>query len=247
VCEVVFSRIVVFVALAVGLGFAGVSAAETGPGHASDTAWISGLSPGVAAGVTINWNASCDPPKGDTDPQDWSWSVEVGGSYADGHDAFDSGYVGPTVGATTWISQQTFAVEFEHEQDRSETISWKAILSCGSNQTNPFTLGSGSFTIRKSSDEGSGGGGSGPGGGGSGSGGTGSRPGSHEPDCVVPKLVGKTLAAARRLLTHAHCRLGRVTGPKASHGVILVVRNSSPRAGTHLRNGAKVDVRMRKA
>ena len=137
--------------------------------------------PGVVAGVTINWKASCDPPKGDTDPQDWSWSVEVGGSYADGHDAFDSGYVGPTVGATTWISQQSFAVEFEHEQDRSETISWKAILSCGSNQTNPFTLGSGSFTIRKSSDDGSGGGGSGSAGTGSRSGGTGSRSGATNP------------------------------------------------------------------
>jgi PASTA domain len=245
VCEVVFSRIVVFVALAVGVGFAGVSAAETPPSHAPDTAWISHLSAGTVAGVTIGWNASCDPPAGDSDPQDWSWSVLVRGNYADGHDAFDSGYVGPTIGATTWNSQQTFAIEFEHEQDQSETISWKAILACGSNQGAPYTLGSGTFTIRRSSGGGSGGGGSGSGGGGSGSGGTGT--GSHGPGCVVPKLVGKTLAVARKLLKHAHCKLGRVTGPKASRGVVLVVRRSSPRAGTHLRDGAKVDVKTRKA
>lgn len=89
----------------------------------------------------------------------------------------------------------------------------------------------------------SGGGSSGSGG--SGSGGSGSAGnGAH---CVVPKLAGKTLAAARKLLTAAHCTLGKVTAPKLSQGHKLLVSASSPKAGALLASGAKVNVKLRKA
>lgn len=43
--------------------------------------------------------------------------------------------------------------------------------------------------------------------------------------CVAPKVVGKTLAAAKRALAKSHCAIGTVSRPKAvRRGVTLVVR-----------------------
>jgi subtilisin family serine protease len=53
--------------------------------------------------------------------------------------------------------------------------------------------------------------------------------------CKVPKLAGKTLGQARVALASAGCRVGKVTGPKASKGQkppALVVKSSSPSAGS---------------
>ena len=61
--------------------------------------------------------------------------------------------------------------------------------------------------------------------------------------CVVPKLRGKGLKKAKRALKHAHCRLGKVRKPKGAEGA-LVVRSSSPGAGTKLGAGAKVGVKV---
>jgi hypothetical protein len=52
--------------------------------------------------------------------------------------------------------------------------------------------------------------------------------------CVVPKLVGKTLAKAKKALKAAHCKLGEVHKPKQPNGKkrrVLVVKSSSPRRG----------------
>lgn len=61
--------------------------------------------------------------------------------------------------------------------------------------------------------------------------------------CRVPQLTGLTLPAARRRLTAAHCRLGRVrtvtTTRRARAGRIVRVAR---RAGTRLKRDAKVDV-----
>jgi hypothetical protein len=44
------------------------------------------------------------------------------------------------------------------------------------------------------------------------------------PSCKAPKLKGKTLAAAKKLIAKAHCQLGKVTKPKhVKKGVRLVV------------------------
>jgi subtilisin family serine protease len=54
--------------------------------------------------------------------------------------------------------------------------------------------------------------------------------------CSVPKLVGKSLAAAKSALRGAGCKLGNVTSPKVSHGhkpPQLVVKSSTPPAGGH--------------
>jgi hypothetical protein len=60
------------------------------------------------------------------------------------------------------------------------------------------------------------------------------------PACIVPKLVGKTLARAKTALTAAHCKLGTVHKPKRPHGKkwrALVVKSSNPAAGARPANG----------
>lgn len=60
------------------------------------------------------------------------------------------------------------------------------------------------------------------------------------PACVVPKLVGKTLARAKTALKNANCRLGKVHKPKQPKGKkrrALVVKSSHPAAGATPANG----------
>jgi len=59
--------------------------------------------------------------------------------------------------------------------------------------------------------------------------------------CVVPRVVGKTLAAARATLTRAGCRVGRVTRRASTARAGRVVRQT-PRAGTPLARGARVNL-----
>jgi hypothetical protein len=62
--------------------------------------------------------------------------------------------------------------------------------------------------------------------------------------CKVPKLKGKTLAGARRLLSAAHCTLGHVTAPRNPTHTPLVA-SQTPAAKKVLPYGAKVGVRLR--
>lgn len=62
--------------------------------------------------------------------------------------------------------------------------------------------------------------------------------------CVVPSLRGASLAKARRLLTEAHCRLGRVSRPGGHRSGPLRVVSQSVRSGTQLVEGARVRVRL---
>jgi hypothetical protein len=60
--------------------------------------------------------------------------------------------------------------------------------------------------------------------------------------CTVPRLAGKTLAAAKAALATAHCALGRVTraySAKVRKGRVI---KSSPAAARVLGNGAKVNI-----
>jgi lysophospholipase L1-like esterase len=59
--------------------------------------------------------------------------------------------------------------------------------------------------------------------------------------CRVPKVTGKQLKTARRLITRAHCSLGRISYrySAARKGTVLSQR---PRPGLELANGAKVSV-----
>jgi hypothetical protein len=68
------------------------------------------------------------------------------------------------------------------------------------------------------------------------------------PTCVVPKLAGKTLGAARAALKKAECKLGEVQRPKRPKGKgkglgPLVVKSSKPGAGAKPADG-KVDLRL---
>ncbi len=67
------------------------------------------------------------------------------------------------------------------------------------------------------------------------------------PRCVVPKLKGKSLSQAKRLLSRAHCKLGKVHKPKARkhHKLpVLVVTKSSPGSGASRPNGTKVGLTL---
>ena len=65
--------------------------------------------------------------------------------------------------------------------------------------------------------------------------------------CIVPKLVGKTLAAAKAALRRAGCKLGKVHRPHRPKGKrhrALVVKSSNPPAGSSPAN-SKVHLKLR--
>lgn len=67
------------------------------------------------------------------------------------------------------------------------------------------------------------------------------------PACVVPKLAGKTLKAAKRSIKAANCKVGLVRKPKWLQGAgrrALVVKSSNPKAGASPANG-KVHLELR--
>jgi beta-lactam-binding protein with PASTA domain len=63
----------------------------------------------------------------------------------------------------------------------------------------------------------------------------------NPPPCVVPKLKGKTLKAAKSALAAAHCTIGKVhtAHSKTKKGKII---GQSPGKGHTLANGAAVSV-----
>ena len=64
--------------------------------------------------------------------------------------------------------------------------------------------------------------------------------------CVVPKLKGKRLAAAKTALRKRHCGLGKVTKVKSTPRNKGRVIAEKPKPGKHLRKGAKVGLRIGK-
>ena len=64
---------------------------------------------------------------------------------------------------------------------------------------------------------------------------------SSAPVCLVPKVKGKKLAAAKRALTQAHCKAGKVTKKfsKVKKGRVISQR---PKPGTNLAPDAKVNL-----
>jgi len=64
------------------------------------------------------------------------------------------------------------------------------------------------------------------------------------PQCVVPRLTGKTLARARAALSAAHCALGKVRKPRGAKLSQLRVRSSTPATGMVLAAGSKVALKL---
>lgn len=62
------------------------------------------------------------------------------------------------------------------------------------------------------------------------------------PSCVVPNLVGKSLAKARATIAKAHCKAGSITRRNSNARKNGKVVGQSPAAGKRLRNGAKVNL-----
>jgi endoglucanase len=62
--------------------------------------------------------------------------------------------------------------------------------------------------------------------------------------CVVPRVAGDVLKIAERRIRAAHCKVGRITGPRSRRD--LVVAATTPRAGRREPHGARVALRMRR-
>jgi hypothetical protein len=62
--------------------------------------------------------------------------------------------------------------------------------------------------------------------------------------CTVPKLRGKRLKAARKILSRVHCRLGRLTRRKAASATAGRVIGQKPRPGKVLSAGTRVDLTL---
>lgn len=62
--------------------------------------------------------------------------------------------------------------------------------------------------------------------------------------CVVPRLIGDSLAQARRALARAHCRLGRLSEPHIHQSRLVVIRQAA-HSGLRLDPGASVAITLR--
>ena len=71
--------------------------------------------------------------------------------------------------------------------------------------------------------------------------GTNSGGGGHA-KCLVPRVKGKTLAAAKRAIVKAHCTLGKVTKKPSTHFKKGHVISQRPSAGKSLRSRSKVSL-----
>ena len=63
--------------------------------------------------------------------------------------------------------------------------------------------------------------------------------------CVVPKLAGKKLKAAKKKLKLADCKLGKVTKKKGATAKTGKVEKQSPKPGKVLASGSKVKVTLK--
>jgi hypothetical protein len=70
------------------------------------------------------------------------------------------------------------------------------------------------------------------------------RRGAQQPQaaCTVPKVLGMSLAKARRTLTRAHCGVGAISRKFSTRAKSGKVVAQGPRRGLKLRNGARVNL-----
>jgi hypothetical protein len=62
--------------------------------------------------------------------------------------------------------------------------------------------------------------------------------------CVVPKLKGKKLGAAKIAIRKAHCSVGRITHVKSTRQHRNRVISQSPKPGEHLKKGSKIALKV---
>jgi len=69
-------------------------------------------------------------------------------------------------------------------------------------------------------------------------------PNAPVPQCLVPRLGAKKLAAARKALKSADCKLGRVTKLKGATAKSGLVVSQNPQSGKKLTAGSKVAIKL---
>jgi hypothetical protein len=62
--------------------------------------------------------------------------------------------------------------------------------------------------------------------------------------CVVPKLKGKKLGAAKNAIRNAHCSVGKITKVKSTRKHRNRVLSQNPKPGEHLKQGSKVALKI---
>lgn len=62
--------------------------------------------------------------------------------------------------------------------------------------------------------------------------------------CVVPKLKGETLAAAKTAIRTHHCAVGKITRVNVPKRLLHHVLSQRPRPGRHLRRGSKIALKV---
>jgi len=221
--------------LVAGLAFGAVNVAASSAGTAS-------ASFPDAHHITLRWHAFCPIAPG-SDPAFHYWYVDVVLRHTDGATQ-GSGPLDAQPGSTHSSGAATFAVAPDPPGATSDTIHWKVTVHCGGP---PQAIGSGSVDVTSHgvSSPGGGGGSSGGSSGGSGTGGVGGGSGSGGEGtavCLVPDLIGKTLAAAKAAITKSLCTFGKLTRKHAAQGEKGRVLSQKPRAGTRKPAGAKVEL-----
>jgi hypothetical protein len=236
---------------ATGLLFTGppparASASEPSGGAVLSEGATEAVSPAGSGHASVYWSAECPNPAGD---QTHYWYVNSDAYHQDGSHANHQSTA--EYGGVTSDSRVHQLVLQMAPGLLTETFDVQVKLICF---PNPDTIiGHLSITLTRSGGGAGGGGSGGGGGGGSSGGGAGGGSGSGAPGsggamhCVVPTVVGKTLAKAKSLLERAHCRLGAVTAPKHRKATKLLVRVSIPKRGTRLPRGAKVKLVLRRS
>ena len=73
---------------------------------------------------------------------------------------------------------------------------------------------------------------------------TANQPPPPPPQCIVPKLKGKKLGAAKIAIRKAHCRVGKVTKVKSTKRHRNRVISQNPKPGKHLRQGSKIALKV---
>jgi beta-lactam-binding protein with PASTA domain len=60
--------------------------------------------------------------------------------------------------------------------------------------------------------------------------------------CTVPNVTGKSLAAAKTAIRHAHCTVGKISHASSTNVAAGGVISSKPKAKTHVDYHAKVSL-----
>ncbi len=210
--------LVVLIVAALAASAASISSAANSPTF-RDCSFVGGLDPDFVqlTGATIGPGGALNAKSTNSVKLKASESSDPGDS--SGHDTFKVTVTAPGSPARKVSGAATGKVILKlplvgSPSGKTNTVSWSATFDngnhmCPSSQT-PQNTGPRPFVIKVTG-----------------------------PACVVPNVVGKKLKAARKALKKAHCKLGKVNGPKKDSSTVI---KQHPAPGKQLAPGSRVKV-----